>query len=150
MKKIETLDDAFEAKVNAVRLKAYAATGYEWWVVSATRDIKEQHALYMKSRNGIDDDGDGLIDEGDERVTNADGGSSPHNFKKGCDIAPAKNGEIWWNAPKSLWKVMADIAKAEGLTPGYYFKNLFDAPHLEDPSWRKDQALWKAGKLKVT
>ena len=51
-----------------VRLYTYKETGYEWMVVpqsGANRTMKEQHKLYMRNKNGIDDDGDGNDAEGD-------------------------------------------------------------------------------------
>lgn len=151
MSKIDTLDPAFHVVVDAVRLEAYQQTGYEWVVVSATREIKEQHGLFMQSHDGIDNDGDGKIDEADEKVTNADGGQSPHNFKLACDCGPKlSNGEIWWAAPKSLWKTYADIAVKHGLVAGFYFKSIYDAPHIETKDWRDVKAKWKQGLIHVS
>lgn len=141
MSKIDTLDPKFHEKVNQVRLEALKQTGYEWAVVSATRTIKEQHALYVESK-----DGDGVQDN----VTNADGGQSPHNFGKACDLAPvAPSGAVIWTAPKEVWEKMGLIAESLGLVWGGHFKKLYDAPHIEDPSWKQDQAAWKQGKLQV-
>lgn len=148
--KIDTLEPEFHKKVDLVRLDALKLTGYEWVVVSATRTIKEQHGLYMQKNDGKDNDGDGKIDESDERVTNADGGQSPHNFGMGCDCAPLlANGEIWWGAPKSMWKMYRYCVEKQGLTWGGNFKSLYDAPHMEDPRWKEQQTLWREGKIQV-
>lgn len=149
MSRIDTLEPQFRQVVDEVRLEAYAATGYEWGVVSATRTIKEQHGLFIQPHDGIDNDRDGKVDESDERVTNADGGQSPHNFGMGCDLAPMRNGSIWWEAPREVWKAMADIAVKHGLTAGFYFKSIVDMPHIEDPKWKQQQALWRGGKIQV-
>lgn len=145
--------EAFLKVVDLVRLEAYAKTGYEWTVVPHTgayRSIKEQHGLYIQPTDGIDNDRDGKIDEADEKVTKADGGQSPHNFDLARDIVPRKKpGEFWWTAPKTLWKTMADIAVAHGLESGFYFKSIYDAPHIESEDWEKYRGLWRAGKLKV-
>lgn len=149
MAKLDTLDPEFRVKVDTVRLEAYKETGYEWVPVSCTRTMKEQHGLFIRLTDHIDNDGDGLVDEPDEKVTNADQGSSPHNFGMGCDCAPMKDGDVWWKAPKELWKIYADIAVKNGLSAGFYFKSIYDAPHIEDPAWKQRQALWRAGKLEV-
>lgn len=152
-KDIDTLDPAFHTLVDAVRLDAYAATGFEWVVVpktGATRTIKEQHGLYIRSRDGVDNDGDGLIDEPDEKVTGADGGTSPHNFGMGCDCVPKLlGGRLWWKAPKSVWAIYGSIVESHGLVWGGHFKSLYDAPHMESKDWRKVRDLWRAGKIQV-
>lgn len=145
--------DNFLFLTDQIRLEAYKATGYEWMVVpktGANRAIKEQHALYIQPTDGIDNDHDGLVDEADEKVTRADGGQSPHNFNLARDIVPMKSkGEIWWEAPKSLWKKMADIAVSHGLVSGYYFESLFDAPHVEHPRWRDARDAWRNKEIQV-
>ncbi len=141
----------FLAAVELVRLEAYAATGYEWMVVPGTgayRSIKVQHGLFIQAHDGLDNDHDGAVDESDEKVTAADGGQSPHNFDLARDIVPlSKPGVIWWQAPEALWHSMGAIAEKHGLVWGGHFKSLYDAPHIEHPRWREQQALWKAGKL---
>jgi hypothetical protein len=143
----------FITMCDLVRLEAYAATGYEWMVVPKTgayRSIKEQHGLYIQATDGIDNDGDGKIDEADERVTKADGGKSPHNFNLARDIVPMiHKGVIWWEAPTSLFKTMADIAVKHGLVSGFFFKSIFDAPHVEHPHWEDVQASWRRKEIEV-
>jgi peptidoglycan L-alanyl-D-glutamate endopeptidase CwlK len=149
-KKIDTLDPMFHVVVDDVRLAAMQATGYEWAVVSATRTMKEQHGLFIQQSDGVDNDGDGYIDESDEHVTNADSGDSPHNFKLACDCAPLlEDGEIWWTAPKEIWAIYGKIAESRGLTWGGNFKKLYDAPHIEDPRWRDLRVEYKAGRLEI-
>jgi hypothetical protein len=149
--KTKDLDLDFHALLNEVRLDAMRDTGYEWHIAgSCNRTIKEQHGLYIKAKDGIDNDKDGLIDEADEKVTCADGGQSPHNFGCATDLCPVdSHGDFLWNAPKSVWKIMADIAVSKGLTAGFYFKSLYDAPHIEHPKWRQLRADWKAGKIEI-
>lgn len=145
------IESDFLERVERTRLEAYAATGYEWMVVpktGANRSIAEQHKLYMRNRNGVDDDGDGKIDEADEKVTNADGGTSPHNYNLARDICPCnKPGHIWWDAPTYLWHKMGEIAERNGLTWGGNFRTIYDAPHIESREWRKVMTAWKKGEL---
>jgi hypothetical protein len=139
--------DNFLATCDLVRLEAYKQTGYEWMVVPKTgayRSIKEQHGLYIQAHDGIDNDHDGLVDESDELVTCADGGQSPHNFNLARDIVPMVHKDvIWWEAPTKIWKIAADISVDHGLCSGFYFKNLFDAPHSEHKKWKEVQVAWR-------
>jgi hypothetical protein len=59
-------------------------------------------------------------------------------------------GNFEWSSPDDLFHIMADIAVSLGLTAGYYFKTIHDAPHVELPRWKDQRVLWKAGKLKVS
>jgi peptidoglycan LD-endopeptidase CwlK len=61
----------------------------EPFITCTWRSNEEQEELYMMSRNGKDDDGDGKIDEPDEWRTNARAGQSKHNLRpsKALDIA---------------------------------------------------------------
>lgn len=136
--KLDTLEPEFRTKVEQVIMGAEIATGLDWVATSCRRTIAEQDKLYAQGRTAK-----GQI------VTKAKGGQSPHNFGLGCDLAPMKDGKIWWTAPDSVWKQMADVAVALGLTAGYYFKTFKDMPHIEAKSWKEVQASWKAGKIQV-
>ena len=136
--KLDSLEPEFRTVVEQLIMGANIATGLEWIVTSCRRTIAEQNALYAQGRTKA-----GSI------VTNAKGGQSPHNFGLAADLAPMKDGKIWWNAPDSVWKQMADIAVQLGLTAGYYFKSIVDKPHVESRDWKITQAKWKAGEVQV-
>lgn len=138
MNKIDTLEPDFAGTVKTLLMGAAIATGFEWVITSGRRTMAEQTALYAQGRTTKG-----------PKVTNAPAGSSAHNFGLAADLAPMKDGKIWWAAPDSVWKAMADTAVKLGLTAGYYFKSIHDAPHIEHPSWRDQQALWKAGKIQI-
>lgn len=137
---LETLEPEFGIKVGALIPLLNQATGRTWGIAQGRRTIAEQDGLYAKGRSVP-----GNI------VTNAPGGSSAHNFGLAADIVPMKedNSDFDWNAPDSLFKQMADIAVAQGFTAGYYFHSIHDPDHVEDPDWRVQQGLWKAGKITV-
>jgi len=139
--KLKTVDPGFEEKVVRVLFAVEKATGVKWGVTAGLRSMAEQKTLYAQGRTTPGD-----------KVTNAPAGSSAHNFGLAVDIWPLKaNGEPDWNTPAygGVFKTLADIAGKEGLIAGYYFKSIHDAPHLEDPTWKQKQALWKEGKLTV-
>jgi hypothetical protein len=143
----------FHARSLLVVRDAQIATGYIWGIVPKTGDnrtIKEQHGLFMQPTDGIDNDHDGLIDEADEFVTKCDGGQSPHNLDLAHDLVPYKSPvEIYWKAPKEIWKAMADLAGFHGLVAGFYFKSFYDAPHVESARFRVARAAWQAGDINV-
>jgi hypothetical protein len=143
----------FHARSLLVVRDAQIATGFIWGIVPKTGDtrtIKEQHGLFIQPTDGIDNDHDGLIDEADEFVTKADGGQSAHNYALAHDIVPYKTPtEIWWTAPKKWWQMMADIAVDHGLVAGFYFKNFYDAPHVESARFRSVRTAWKAREINV-
>lgn len=136
---IDGLEEEFIPKVQALKMALLEATGFEWVVVQGRRTIAQQNALYAKGRTS-----------GGAKVTNAKGGSSPHNFGMAVDMVPLKDGALWWNMPERGWQQYADIAQSMGLVAGYYFHSIHDPDHVEDPKWENMQAEWKAGNLKVS
>lgn len=138
MKHIESLDDDFRDEIEKLLQAAEDATGYQWVVTSGRRTMEQQSVLYQQGRTLP-----GKV------VTNARPGQSAHNFGLAADLAPMRNGKIWWDAPRDVWKEMADIAVGMGLVSGYYFKTIFDAPHVESKDWREVRAEWQAGKIKL-
>ena len=134
------LDLEFAEKIRMLIFAVQGVTEREWIVTDALRTISRQNELYALGRTIK-----GKV------VTNDKGGQSAHNFGMAVDLAPLKKDskQVDWNAPREMWQLMADCAVEMGLTAGYYFHTIFDAPHIEDPRWKEQQALWKAGKLKL-
>ncbi len=136
---ILTLNATFAPHIQAFKLALLEATGYEWLVCQGRRSIAEQNALYAQGRTAP-----GKV------CTKAKGGQSAHNFGLAADLCPIKDGELWWDAPKSLWQQAADLAKKTlCLVPGFYFESIYDPDHFEDPNWKTTQALYYAGKMEV-
>lgn len=138
--RMDSLEPGFREKVEQLLIRAHEATGRIWILTDARRTLKQQYVLYAQGRTAP-----GKV------VTKARAGSSAHNFGLAADLAPYKDGtrEVDWEAPKPIWKAMADEAQKLGLVAGFYFKSIYDAPHVEDANWKASQAAWKAGKLKV-
>lgn len=151
----KNLEPDFEALINQIIAALEATTDLKWIRVQQRRTIAYQDGLYNQPHDGKDNDGDGKIDEADEKVTAAKGGQSPHNYGLGCDVAPIKPGTkntVWWDAPEKYWVALCNVAEGLGLTSGYRF-NIpgvgKDRPHVEHPRWREQRALWQAGKIHV-
>ncbi|MFC5413129.1 M15 family metallopeptidase [Larkinella bovis] len=109
------------------------------FLVATYRSSQEQQTLYDQPRDRKDNDGDGLIDEKDEFVTNARAGQSPHNYfpSLAFDIA-FRNSK---GATDYQVKWFADFAKlvlkTPGITWGGNFQSLIDRPHFELTGWEK-------------
>lgn len=115
-------------------------------VVQGYRTFAEQDALYCQPWDKKDNDGDGRIDESDEKVTNAPAGKSYHNFGLAIDFAilydKDNNGyfeTLSWDLVKDMdrdgqadWmEVVKVFENAPGWAWGGRWKSLKDNPHFE-------------------
>ena len=90
-------------------------------ITSAYRSIAEQNRLYQQ---GIDNPAD--------KVTNAKGGQSYHNFSLAIDVVEIRNGKaIYKDEHGAKWPQIAAIGKAAGFEWGGDFKNFVDRPHFQ-------------------
>ncbi len=104
------------------------------------RTNEEQLALYNQPRNGKDDNGNGIIDDASEKVTQAKPGESPHNFLPSFafDIAfiDTKTQKLSWDTKYFKW--FADCIKSVSTVVvcgiDWKFK---DAPHFELLNWKE-------------
>lgn len=138
MTRLDSLEPTFREKVIELLHRTEEATGRDWSISDGRRTISQQNALYAQGRT-----------KPGKVVTNAKGGQSAHNFGLAADLWPLKNRDFDWSANQSVFKIMADIAQEMGLTAGFYFKSIHDAPHVEDPSWKDMQAAWRRGEVQV-
>lgn len=101
------------------------------------RPALEQTALYNQPTDKKDNDGDGKVDEADEKVTNAKAGQSAHNFLPALafDVAfKLPSGASDWDS--KLFSQFAKLMlKTPGITWGGTFKSLKDQPHFERTGW---------------
>jgi len=111
-------------------------------IVTCThRSNEEQDRLYRRPFDGIDNDGDGQVDEKDEKVTNARAGQSKHNAypSLAIDVAFKNNitGKLSWST--ALFKTFYDFMRLAdtgirwggNVRFGGHFRSLHDAPHYE-------------------
>lgn len=118
-KKIATLHSDIQNKVKAFILKADNRFGIKTRVTDGYRTVEEQDALYAKGRTA----------EG-QKVTNARGGYSNHNFGLAIDIVPMENGKPNYNS--SQYPLLGRIGESVGLEWGGRFKSIVDMPHFQD------------------
>lgn len=115
-------------------------------IVQGLRTFAEQNALYCQPWDKKDNDGDGRIDEADEKVTNAKAGQSYHNYGLAIDFAilydKDNNGTyetLSWDMIKDMdrdgvadWmEVVKVFEAAPGWAWGGRWKSLKDNPHFE-------------------
>jgi peptidoglycan LD-endopeptidase CwlK len=116
-----------------LRVTRLAAVKLSFYLYMGLRAFECQEELYAQGRTLP-----GKI------VTNARGGDSLHNYGLAADYIldgqSQKPGVQWsWNIRADLnadgrndWLQMAEIAVACGLVPGYFWKRLPDAPHIQN------------------
>lgn len=122
-------------------------------VVQGLRTFEEQQALYAQGRT-----------KPGKKVTNAQAGSSYHNYGLALDFAilydKDKNGSyevLSWDTVKdedkdgiSDWKEIANVFKKAGWTWGGDFKSLLDMPHVEKTfgrNWRELLKIRSTGRV---
>ncbi|GAB3790236.1 hypothetical protein GCM10028818_60080 [Spirosoma horti] len=109
------------------------------FLTATFRSNEEQDALFKQPTDKKDNDGDGKIDEADERVTNAKAGQSAHNFNPSFAFDVAfKNGNGKVLYTEALFDLFAPfVLKTPGITWGGNFKSIKDKPHFELTGWEK-------------
>lgn len=106
-----------------------ANVGLDVRVVQGLRTFEEQTKLYNQPWDKRDNDGDGRIDEKDEKVTNAKAGQSNHNYGLACDLCVFVNGKPDWNNLQNF-ATIGRLAKQVGLEWGGDWK-FKDRPHVQ-------------------
>lgn len=140
-KRIDLLHPAIRAEVASIIGEVdYALSGRsDMRVVQALRTIEEQNALFNQPWDHIDNDGDGKIDEADEKVTNARGGQSFHNFGLAIDFCLIIDGTaVSWDMKKDWdadgiadWTEVVNIFKKYGYQWGGNWISTKDYPHFQ-------------------
>jgi peptidoglycan L-alanyl-D-glutamate endopeptidase CwlK len=114
-------------------IRAAAAAGITAKATSGTRSYAEQTALYNQPHDGQDNDGDGRVDEADEKVTNAPAGYSNHNFGLAFDLTVFVGAQPKWDGPE--YAQLGRLGESIGLNWGGRWAKP-DEPHFElHPEW---------------
>ena len=135
---IQTLDQKVRGNfAQFTRLaNATAATlGCSYVMIGGDRSWKEQDALYNQPSDGRDNDGDGKVDEADEKVTKAKGGFSNHNFLIAGDFGVFR-GKAYLDSTDAAFaakvhRACSVHAEECGLEWGGSWKSFKDLPHYE-------------------
>lgn len=106
-------------------------------VVETRRELVTQMAYYSRGRMKPEDvramyKAAGLYTPTDEecRTPNTWTLASNHIGGRAADLAPVKDGKIWWTAPDNIWEIMGEIGEEAGLSWGGRWKER-DLPHFE-------------------
>lgn len=147
--------NALHPKIRQKALDAYAEAvritpvGVHPFITETMRSFERSDALYNQPWDGKDNDGDGKIDEADEKVTNAKGGQSYHNFALAIDFVNQVNGAAKWVVDDN-WMKVVKVFKKYGFDWGGDWQNFKDYPHFEMTfgySTKQLLALKNAGKV---
>lgn len=100
------------------------------------RSLAEQTALYNQPFDKKDNDGDGRIDEPDEKVTQAKALQSPHNYfpSFAIDVTFLINGKTSWD--EKYFIAFSKYMKTENIEWGGDWKSFKDLPHYEIKNWK--------------
>lgn len=151
IKRLELLHPKLREEAILIYKEAVRITpvGVHPFITDTLRSFEESDALYNQPWDGKDNDHDGRIDEKDEKVTNAPGGRSYHNYGLAFDFVNQINGKYVWRVDNN-WMKVVNLFKEADWTWGGNFKSMPDAPHLEKTfgyHWRELLSLHKAGKV---
>ncbi len=117
-RRIEDLHPDVQEHVKAW-LNACEYAGLDILITNTLRTIAEQNALYAKGRT-----------EPGNRVTNAKGGYSFHNYGLAIDFCPMVNGICAWTRI-DLFDKAGRLAKKFGFEWGGDWENFKDRPHIQ-------------------
>jgi hypothetical protein len=141
------LEPEFRGLVEEV-LEDCSAHGFELVPYSTLRSAADQAKLWRqgRSRNLIQAEIQRLKDAGarqlartldqvgpqfGDKVTNALPGESWHNYGLACDCFVKEDGEAIWDSNHPGYRIYAHFATLRGLTAGFYWEELKDAPHVQ-------------------
>lgn len=94
--------------------------GIQLRIIQGYRSYAEQDELYAQGRT-----------KSGNRITNAKGGQSNHNFGLAIDVAEIKDGKIDWFEQEVILPKVAPIGKKWGFDWGGDWKSFKDKPHFE-------------------
>lgn len=119
-------DSAIRAYTKACKI---TPVGVHPFITETDRSFERSDKLYNQPWDGKDNDGDGKVDEADEKVTNAKGGDSMHNYKLALDFVILLDGKMNWKVDAN-WMKVVECFKEEGWEWGGYWK-FKDHPHFQ-------------------
>ena len=131
----------------AKRTRAFLAElkkrGIEVIVLETDRTVDTQLAYYAQGRKPLEEvnalrkkAGLYLLTEAENKRIVTKTTQSRHFGGNAVDIAPVKDGRVWWNAPEQVWQEIGAIGEACGLdwcAGGYeqVWGKGWDNPHFE-------------------
>ncbi len=133
--------DSLEPVTRAAATKAVEelkAKGISFLVNETLRLRVTQYLYYLQGRAALDvvnllrqDAGFWPLTASENQKQVTQTLKSKHIDGKALDIAPTKNGQVWWDAPAEVWQAIADIMKSHGFEWGGDWKEFKDSPHYQ-------------------
>lgn len=117
-RRVEDLNPKVRALCESFLLKC-KSEGIDVIITSTYRDNESQNALYAQGRTIPG-----------QKVTNARGGESFHNYKVAFDFAPIINGKPSWDDPK-IFENCGRIAESLGLEWAGRWKTFKELAHCQ-------------------
>jgi peptidoglycan L-alanyl-D-glutamate endopeptidase CwlK len=99
------------------------AAGIDFQITSTYRDKESQDELYAQGRT-----------KPGQKVTNARGGQSMHNYRVAFDVVPKKSGQLVWGTTGEdgkLWQKIGEIGESCGLEWAGRWKTFREMPHFQ-------------------
>lgn len=131
-RKIEDLTPEMQVLCKAF-IEACKKEGIDIIITSTYRDFESQDALYAQGRT-----------KPGNKVTNARGGFSFHNFRVAFDICIVVNGKADWNNT-ALYNKVGQIGKAVGLEWAGDWSSFKELVHFQLPGQTLKKLRFKAG-----
>lgn len=94
--------------------------GIDLLITSTYRDNESQNELYAQGRT-----------KPGNKVTNAKGGQSWHNYRCAVDVVPLKHGKANWNVKDPIWQDVGRLGKECGLEWAGEWKTFKEFPHFQ-------------------
>nr|WP_319570234.1 M15 family metallopeptidase [uncultured Draconibacterium sp.] len=141
-RRLKTLHPIVETQARIAINELDQQFGIKLRVTRARTDEKKQTALYNYPTDGIDNDNDGLIDEADEKVTNAQYWQTYHFYALALDVVEMKDGITpLWKNPN--WDTIGAVFKKYGFEWGGDWPSpKTDKPHMQMSFGRHWSELW--------
>lgn len=121
-RKLEDLHPRVKEKCSKLIL-ACQSVGIDILVTSTYRDHESQNALYAQGRTSPGN-----------KVTNAKGGESFHNYRLAFDVVPLVNGKPVWDTKGSaleIWNKIGALGVSIGLEWAGNWKTFKEFPHFQ-------------------
>jgi peptidoglycan L-alanyl-D-glutamate endopeptidase CwlK len=120
----------FRRRLQQVTLEMHERTGYEWHMVEGYRSAARQTYLYAQGRTRP-----GPV------ITWL---KSPlwHGAGLAADMAPIRNGKVWYAAPRKLWEQLLATGKQHGMSNPAFRRGDLGHLQLSDPHLRELALAW--------
>lgn len=137
--------DTLKKIVDQVTLETAKMGVLKWALIEGYRSTERQLYLYGQGRLGVS--GVKYARAGDQVTW--DKVPRHHGYGLAADLAPMKNGQIWWEASQQVWSQLRHVAHVHGCITGMDWKGKAsgDTGHVQfaeekDAALKSSASLW--------